>query len=235
MKTKAFYGEPFPGVSVDELKAGTLIVIEGTDGSGRSTQISIMRDWLEQKGHAVVEVGLKRSDWIGVELEQATEGNILNPITLSLFYATDFMDQFETKILPAMRAGFIVLADRYIYSLIARAIVRDLDAEWIREVYQLTLKPDAVFYLECDPKELAMRNFRNHETLDYWEAGMDIQHSDNMYISFVEYQTRLQQVFRELQNDYGFEILDANGPPENVARQLKSRIQQILSVSGDQS
>ena len=229
MSNKEFYGEPFPGVEPKDLERGKLIVIEGTDGSGRSTQITIMRNWLEQKGHAVVEVGLKRSEWIGIELEAAKEGNILNPITLSLFYATDFMDQFESKILPALRAGFIVLADRYIYSLIARAIVRNIDHDWIKKVYSLTLKPDAVFYLDCEPAELAMRNFRMNPTLDYWEAGMDIQGSGNMFDSFVDYQTNLQKVFRELQRDYGFEIINANASPEIVARLLKKKVDALLA------
>jgi len=229
MNKKEFYGKPFPGAEPKELQHGRLIVIEGTDGSGRSTQIAIMRNWLERHGHAVVEVGLKRSEWIGMEIEKAKQGTILNPLTLTLFYATDFMDQFETKILPALRAGFVVLADRYIYSLIARAIVRDIDFDWIKRVYNMTLKPDAVFYFEVAPEELAKRNFRKNTTLDYWEAGMDIQRSGNMYESFLDYQTKLQRVFRDLQVEYGFDIIDGNEDPEAIANELKSKIEAILA------
>lgn len=228
MTEKAFYGEPFPKISPSDLNSGKLIVLEGADGSGRTTQIRLLRDWLEQKGNATVEVGLKRSDWIGEELEEAKHGNILNPLTLSLFYATDFMDQFETKIVPSLRAGFVVLADRYIYSLIARAIVRGVDPEWIKDVYQMTLVPDAVFYLQVDPAELAVRNFRMHNTLDYWESGMDIERSGDMYHSFLNYQNQLQGVFKDLQEKYRFEILDGNQSPELVARELRERIEKLV-------
>jgi dTMP kinase len=228
MTVKTFYGAKFPNIESSDLAAGKLIVLEGADGSGRSTQIGLLRDWLEQKGYATVEVGLKRSDWIGRELEKAKLGNILNPLTLSLFYATDFMDQFETKILPALQAGFIVLADRYIYSLIARAIARGIDADWVKQVYQMTLVPDAVFYLQISPKTLAIRNFRTHKTLDYWESGMDIERSGDMYHSFIKYQTSLQEIFEKLQGDYTFDILDGNRTPDLVARELRGKIESLL-------
>ncbi|MGZ8449004.1 MAG: dTMP kinase, partial [Candidatus Deferrimicrobiaceae bacterium] len=143
---KKFYGEGLPGVAPGVLK-GKLIVIEGPDGSGRSTQIAVLTDWLEGRGYAVEQVGLKRSPLIGAELAKAKEGNVLSPRTLSLFYATDFADQLENRIIPALRAGFIVLADRYIYTLMARDIVRGAEFEWLRSVYSIALVPDIVMYL----------------------------------------------------------------------------------------
>src|SRR5215510_8032125 len=113
---RRFYGHPIKGVDLNKL-AGRLIVVEGADGSGRSTQIAKLVEWLEGSGHATVQVGLKRSTLVSEELDKAQEGNILSRTTLSLFYATDFADQLENVILPALRAGFIVLADRYIYTL----------------------------------------------------------------------------------------------------------------------
>src|SRR5512147_36657 len=150
---RRFYGHGIPGVELDRL-AGRLIVVEGADGSGRSTQIAMLVEWLEGGGHATVQVGLKRSTLVSEELEQAQQGNILSRTTLSLFYATDFADQLENIILPALKSGFIVLADRYIYTLMARDMVRGMDRTWLENLYGLALEPDAVFYLAIEPNEL---------------------------------------------------------------------------------
>src|SRR5438045_5665341 len=125
---RSIYGHGIPRVDLEGL-AGRLIVVEGADGSGRSTQIAMLVEWLEGGGHATVQVGLKRSTLVSEELERAQEGNILSRTTLSLFYATDFADQLENIILPALTAGFIVLADRYIYTLMARDMVRGMDEQ----------------------------------------------------------------------------------------------------------
>ena len=117
--SRRFYGHGIPGLDPSKL-GGKLVVIEGADGSGRSTQISRLVEWLEGCGHATVQVGLKRSTLVSEELNQAKRGNILSRTTLSLFYATDFADQIENVIIPSLRAGFIVIADRYIYTLMAR-------------------------------------------------------------------------------------------------------------------
>src|SRR5678815_5570088 len=150
-RPKRFYGKGLPNVNLDAL-TGRLIVVEGADGSGRSTHINLLRDWLERRGYPTANVGLKRSSLVSRELEAAMQGNILGTRTLSLFYATDFADQLENLIIPALRSGFVVLADRYIYTLMARAIVRGVDPEWIRDVYSIALVPDAVFYLTVSPK-----------------------------------------------------------------------------------
>src|SRR5579885_351030 len=176
LKPKQFYGKGIPGAFLDELK-GQLIVVEGADGSGRSTQIDMLKNWLERRGYPTANVGLKRSMLVSDELERAMRGNILGTRTLSLFYATDFADQLENGIVPALRSGFIVLADRYIYTLMARAIVRGVDPAWIRQVYSIALVPDAVFYLTVSPKILVERNLRKHAALDYWESGMDMHRS----------------------------------------------------------
>src|SRR5579864_6021816 len=141
----------------DDLLPGRLIVIEGTDSVGRSTQIRQLRPWLESSGYAVTNTEMTRSELVGEGLKQAKEGHTLGPITLNLFYATDFVDRFESQILPALRAGFIVLTDRYIYSLIARAVVRGADPTWIRSIYGLSLKPDAILYLKVTVEDLIPR------------------------------------------------------------------------------
>ena len=149
---RRFYGHGIPKVELEKL-AGRLIVVEGADGSGRSTQIAMLVQWLEGSGHATTQVGLKRSSLVSEELEQAQQGNILSRTTLSLFYATDFADQLENIILPALKSGFIVLADRYIYTLMARDMVRGMDEAWLRNLYGIALEPDAVFLFEQEGAE----------------------------------------------------------------------------------
>ena len=166
------------------------------------------------------------------ELERAQEGNILSRTTLGLFYATDFADQLENIILPALRAGFIVLADRYIYTLMARDMVRGMDEEWLKNLYGIALEPDGVFYLSVEPEELVQRNLAKSATLDYWESGMDLGLSRDLFESFVEYQSRMQAAFRQLQKTYGFEIIDANRPVEAVARDLRKNIQGLVNGIG---
>src|SRR5216110_2635680 len=181
---RRYYGHGIPGVELGQL-AGKLIVVEGADGSGRSTQIARLVEWLEGCGHATVQVGLKRSTLVSEELEKAQQGNILSHTTLSLFYATDFADQLGNIIIPALRAGFMVLADRYIYTLMARDIVRGMDEKWVKNVYGIALIPDAVFYLNVAPEELVQRNVAKNAALDYWESGMDIGLSRDIFDSFL--------------------------------------------------
>ena len=225
---KRFYGKGLPHVN-SELMKGKLIVIEGADGSGRSTQIGLLRDWLERLGYATVDVGLKRSMLVGPELERAKQGNVLSPLTMSLFYATDFADQLEHKIIPALRSGFVVLADRYIYTLMARDILRGANPEWIREVYGIALVPDAVFYLNVSPRILAERNFQKKSMLDYWESGMDIRRSGDMFECFLSYQRQFQKQFRAMQALYGFESINGNRSVRSIFHELQAKIESILS------
>jgi dTMP kinase len=225
---RRFYGHGIPGVKLDEL-VGKLIVVEGADGSGRSTQIAQLVHWLETSGHATVQVGLKRSTLVSEELERAQEGNILSRTTLSLFYATDFADQLENIILPALKAGFIVLADRYVYTLMARDMVRGMDDAWLKNVYSIAPVPDGVFYLTVEAEELVQRNLSKNATLDYWESGMDLGLSRDVFDSFLQYQTAMQAAFRELQKTYGFTIVDANRSVDAVSQELRKKISAVLA------
>lgn len=225
---RRFYGHGIPKVDLSDL-AGRLIVVEGADGSGRSTQTAMLVEWLEGTGHATVQVGLKRSTLVSEELERAQEGNILSRTTLSLFYATDFADQLENSILPALKAGFIVLADRYIYTLMARDMVRGMDAEWLRNLYGIALVPDAVFYLNVSPEELVQRSFAKNAQLDYWESGMDLGLSRDMFDSFMKYQSIMQKCFREMQTTYGFSIVDGMRSAEAVNNDLRKKISLVLA------
>ncbi len=227
-RKRSFYGHGIPGVNLDGL-AGKLIVVEGADGSGRSTQIAKLVGWLEGSGHATVQVGLKRSSLVSDELSQAQEGNILSRTTLSLFYATDFADQLENVILPALRAGFIVLADRYIYTLMARDLVRGFHEPWLKNLYGIALEPDAVFYLTVDPEELVQRNLAKNAALDYWESGMDLGLSRDMFDCFVKYQTEMQATFRRMQDSYGFTFVDGNRSAETIHAELQKKISAVLA------
>src|SRR5215813_3885812 len=225
---RRFYGHGIPKVDLQQL-AGRLIVVEGADGSGRSTQIAMLVEWLEGSGHATVQVGLKRSSLVSEELERAQEGNILSRTTLSLFYATDFADQLENIILPALKAGFIVLADRYIYTLMARDMVRGMDEAWLKNLYGIAIEPDAVFYLNVTPEELVQRSFAKNTALDYWESGMDLGLSRDMFDSFLKYQTMMHKTFRELQKTYGFTIVDGMRPVDDINAELRKNISAVLA------
>jgi dTMP kinase len=227
--TKRFYGDGLPGIDLSQL-TGKLIVVEGADGSGRSTQITFLKDWLEKAGHGTVDVGLRRSMLVSEELEEAKRGNIMGHLTMSLFYATDFADQLENKIIPALRAGFIVLADRYIYTLMARDIVRGADPKWVKSLYGIALVPDVVFYLRVTPQVLVERNFLKNQTLDYWESGMDVGLAKNLFDSFMRYQTSIGTEFKRMAPGYGFQTINGNRSVRSVSRQLQAHLQAVLGI-----
>src|SRR5215471_17696984 len=225
-----YYGQKgFPGVDLSELK-GKLIVIEGTDGVGRSTHTGLLKQWLENNGHAVLDTGMTRSALAGEGLKAAKVGHTLGGVTMTLFYATDFADRLENEMIPALRAGFIVLTDRYIYSLMARAIVRGADPEWIREVYGFALKPDGIIYLRLNIDDLVTRVLQS-TGFDYWESGMDLHLGQDMYDSFVEYQKRLLTEFDKMVEGYGFQVVDASSSVEEGFESVKDRVVRI--VDGD--
>ncbi len=220
------YGKQLPAMRISDL-CGKLIVIEGTDGAGRTTQINLLKPWLEELGHAALDTGMTRSRLAGEGIHRAKEGNNLGHVTQSLFYATDFIDRLENEIIPALRAGFIVLTDRYIYSLMARAIVRGMDPSWIRSIHSVALKPDAIFYLRIGLDQLLPRVVFSRG-FNYWESGMDLYPAHDMYDSFCNYQTALLAEFDRLSEEYHFETVDASASAESVYAHLKSRILGVL-------
>jgi dTMP kinase len=226
MARLGFFGQGLPEIDLEELK-GKLIVLEGTDGVGRSTHISLLKQWLENNGHAVLDTGMTRSALAGKRLRQAKEGHTLGGITMSLFYATDFADRLENEMIPALRAGFVVLTDLYIYSLMARAIVRGADPDWIRNVCGFALQPDAVFCLRLKIDDLITRVIQS-TGFDYWESGMDLHLGADRYDSFVEYQSRLLAQFGKMVDAYSFEVIDASGSIEEVFDELKNRVARVL-------
>jgi len=228
MKEMKFYGKPLPNVEI-EAYSGKLIVIEGTDGVGRSTHVALLRTWLEAMGHAVLDTGMTRSVLAGRGIKNASAGHTLGRLTMQLYYATDFADRLENQMLPALHAGFIVLTDRYIYSAIARAVVRGADPEWMRAIYGIGLVPDAVFYLRLGSvEELAARLLASGRGFDYWESGMDLGLGNDYYDSFIAYQKLLLKEFDRMSGEYGFQVIDASRSIKRVENDLKRLITRVI-------
>ncbi len=222
-----YYGQgTIPGFDRTDLP-GRLIVLEGTDGVGRSTQVALLHEWLEANGYAVTQTGLARSSLVGPGLTRAKQGHTLGDITLNLFYATDFADRLEKEIIPALRAGFVCLTDRYIYSIIGRAVVRGVDYGWLKDLFGFALVPDAVFYLEADMEKLVPRVLSG-EGFDYWESGMDVLRGDDIFENFRTYQSRILDQFHKIGREYDFIKVDANRSVHEIFLDLRQQLTPIL-------
>jgi dTMP kinase len=222
-----YYGKGILYLQDIEIK-GRLIVIEGPDASGRSTQIGMITTKLEADGHAVLNTGLRRSELVSVGIVEAKREHLLGRRTMSLFYAADFADQLENKIIPALRSGYIVLADRYIYTLMARDAVRGISKRWSHQLFGFAIVPDLVFYLDVDPNELVHRVFQKNAFLDYYESGADMGLSDDMYESFIIYQRMIAKEFRTMQKRYSLVLVDGNRSIPEINIDLQKRIDGFL-------
>ena len=222
-----YYGEGLPNLNKAEVK-GRLIVIEGPDAAGRSVQTNLIMSKLETAGHAVVTTGLKRSELIGAGILTAKQRLPLGKKTLTLFYAADFADQLEHKILPALHAGQLVLADRYIYTLIARSVVRGISRKWSHDLFGFALKPDLAFCLDVEPIELFHRAFEKGATFDYYESGADLGLSDDLYDSFIRYQRLMAKEFASMERRYGLIRVDGNRGVNEVNSDLQRMIDDYL-------
>ena len=192
-----YFGDGLTYLKPSDLK-GKLIAIEGTDGVGRSTHIEMLQEWLEVQGYGVLTTGWTRSNLMSKTIEMAKEGNILDRWSFSLLYATDFADRLEHQIIPALRSGFIVLADRYIYTALARDFVRSGNRQWARDVFGFALVPDLVCYLRIDVETLVLRVIET-KGMNFWESGMDLRLGNDLYDSFKKYQSLLIEEFDTLE------------------------------------
>jgi dTMP kinase len=224
-----FYGVPLPGVKLEEL-SGTLFVLEGTDGSGRSTQIALLTEWLESQGFAVQTMGLRRSFLVAEDIDTLLAENSVTPMTLALMYSTDFFDQLERRILPALRSGLIVLADRYIYTLIARSAVRGIGRDYLHGIYEMALRPDLTFWLNVKPEIAFDREFKKAQTISYWESGRDMSLSNDLFQSFIRYQSLIRREFDYLSQRHGFIEVDGEESVSEVNRVLRKRIASALGI-----
>jgi dTMP kinase len=224
-----YYGHGLPYIPL-ETYPGKIIAIEGTDGVGRSTQTRLLREWLEVRGYGVVETGWTRSQLMQPTIELAKSSNTLNKLTFVLLYACDFADRLEKEVIPALKAGFIVLADRYIYSAIARAAVRGVDSQWIRRLYGFAIAPHLVFYLKIDPDALARRVLEGGG-ISYWEAGMDMKSGDDIYDSFRSYQRLMLKEYAAMTNEFGFRVLDGRKSVKSIQDELRRQVGAFLEGS----
>ena len=206
---------------------GHLIAIEGTDGIGRSTQIELLRPWLELEGYAVSNTGWTRSPLLHETINEAKEGHQLTVTTFSLLYAADFADRLEHEILPALQAGFIVIADRYMYTAFARNTVMGADPAWTRDLFGMALVPDLVLHLDVDVDTLVPRVVQG-KGMDYWESGMHLALGTDLFDSFIRYQRRLIDEYRRLADEFGFLTIDARRSIEDVQTDLRTHITEYL-------
>jgi dTMP kinase len=225
----SYYGNPIPYLPIEGYP-GKIIAIEGTDGVGRSTQIRLLREWLEVQGYGVIETGWTRSELMQPTIEIAKASNTLNKLTFVLLYATDFADRLEKEIIPALKAGFIVLSDRYVYTAMARAGVRGVDRTWVRNLYGFAIVPHLVFYLRIDEKTLIKRILQSRG-MDYWESGMDMKIGDDIYESFRTYQKSLLKEYSSMADEYRFRVLDARRKVEVIQDELRRQIGAFLAES----
>ncbi|HTK28120.1 MAG TPA: thymidylate kinase [Vicinamibacterales bacterium] len=221
-----YYGRGIPYLPIDGYP-GRLIAIEGTDGVGRSTQIQLLREWLEVKGYGVIETGWTRSPLMQPTIELAKASNTLNKLTFVLLYATDFADRLEKEIIPALKAGFVVLSDRYIFTALARAGVRGVDRSWLRSLYGFAIAPHMVFYLNIDVKTLIGRVLEARG-MDFWESGMDLKTGDDIYDSFKSYQGKLLREYSSMSDEFHFRVIDARRPIEYIQEDLRRQVAAFL-------
>jgi len=218
-----YFRTPIPALSLPDELPGRLIVLEGTDSVGRSTQMQLLRSWLERLGLAVHDTGLTRGRLAGQHIQSAKQGHTMGPRTQCLFYATDFADRLEAEIVPALRAGYVVVTDRYIYSLMARSAVRGMERDWLRKLYGFALVPSLTIYLRITlnallPRALAAGGF------DYWESGMDYLAEETMYDAYVKHQTALLAEFDAMTEEYGFAVVDASGPIRRAFQEIQRHV-----------
>jgi len=223
---KSFYGQGLPYSKVGPLR-GSLIVIEGTDGVGRSTQIEQLTPWLEVQGYGVTNTGWTRSPLLSETINEAKAGHELTVTTFSLLYAADFADRMENEIIPALRAGFIVVCDRYMYTAFARNAAMGAERAWTRDLFGFALVPDLVLYLKIDLGHLVPRVLEG-KGMDYWESGMHLGLGGDIFDSFRRYQARLIREYNRLAREFGFVSIDARRSVDNIQGELRRRISHYL-------
>jgi dTMP kinase len=222
MKDTRFYGHGLPYKKPGNLK-GSLIVIEGTDHVGRSTQIEQLKPWLEVEGYGVVSTRWTRSALLYETISEAKAGNRLNASTFALLYAADFADRLENEIIPALQAGLVVVADRYMYTAFARNKLMGADPTWSRSLFGFALVPDLVLYLKIDIASLIPRALEG-KGMDYWESGMHQAYGSDLFESFRNYQRRLIREFNALAREFGFITIDARKSPEIIQDKLREHV-----------
>jgi len=211
---------------------GKLIVIEGTDGVGRSTQIERLAPWIETRGHAVVQTGWNRSLLVSKLITSAKEGTLLNKVTYTLLYATDFADRLERVVIPALKAGMVVVADRYVGTALARGAVRGVDRAWMQGIYAFAPEPDLTIQMRLGVDALLLRTL-DRTRLNYWESGMDQHMGEDIYDSFIEYQGRMISEYDRLAEARGWKVVDAARSIAATQLEIRRIVAPLLGIPGD--
>lgn len=210
---------------------GTLICVEGIDGSGKSTQLSILHDWLKSKNLDVIFTEWNSSDLISQTTKKAKKKNLLSPRTFSLLHAVDFADRLEQVIIPAMKAGFIVLADRYVYTAFARDVARGVDKDWVRNMYGFAIKPDLTLYYDISA-EISLERICSNRAPSFYEAGMDLKLSNNPYKSYVIFQNMVNQEYSNMVDEFNLMKIDANMSIHSKQVKLREYVRELLAKKG---
>ena len=210
---------------------GTLVCVEGIDGSGKSTQLAILRDWLKAKNLDVIFTEWNSSDLISQTTKKAKKKNLLSPRTFSLLHAVDFADRLEQIIIPAMKAGFIVLADRYVYTAFARDVARGVDRDWVRNLYGFAIQPDLALYYNISA-ETSLERICSNRAPSFYEAGMDLKLSNNPYKSYVIFQNRVNEEYSAMVDEYGLVRIDANNTIHTKQVLLRKYVTELLQQKG---
>ena len=206
---------------------GLLVVIEGTDGSGKSTQLELLKRSLQDQSYGVMVSEWKTSRLIADVIDDAKERNLLNATTYSLLYAADFADRLENQIIPALKSGFIVLLHRYYYTALARDVVRGQNIEWVKNLYEYAPEPDLVFYLDM-PVDVLLKRIIGTTGLDFYESGRDVGFSTDFYKSFEIYQNKCLEQYEKMKKAYGFISIDGTKSIPEIHKIMNSEVQKIL-------
>jgi dTMP kinase len=198
----------------DEDVPGKLIAVEGLDGSGKSTQVYLLKRWLDLGGFKVAFTEWNSSAVVKEATSKGKKRQLLTPTTFSLIHSTDFADRYERQILPMLRAGFVVLADRYVYTAFARDAVRGCDRTWLRRLYSFARRPDLTFFFDVPLATALRRILDGRPQLKYHEAGMDLGLSTDPYESFRLFQGRIYEEYQRMSGEFGFLTIEAGRPPE---------------------
>jgi dTMP kinase len=207
---------------------GKLIIVEGIDGSGKSTQISLLSHWLRSLGYAVAFSEWNSSPLVRTTTRRGKKKEMFTPTTFSLIHATDFADRLESYILPLVKAGAIVCADRYAYTAFARDVARGVSRRWVRNLYRFALRPDLAFYFRTPLDVAIQRILGGRNAIKYYEAGMDLGLSRDVEESFRLFQGRILDEYEAMAEEMGFRIIDATLSIEEQQRQMRQVVTDVL-------
>jgi dTMP kinase len=215
-------------------EAGRLFIVEGIDGSGKSTQLMLLAQWLRLEGHTVVLSEWNSSPIVKATTRRGQRRRILTPLSFSLIHATDFSDRVEREIVPSLKAGAIVLADRYVYTAFARDVARGVDPAWVRSLYRFAVVPTRAFYFRV-PLDVALKRvLSGRPKLRWYEAGMDLELDSDPESSYRLFQGRILEEYEKLVPEYGMSVLDASLPVEEQQRLLRDAIRRHLPAPSHQ-